>query len=62
VISATANSNKFQKNRFWKENPTEDMVTLGPRVEATLITMKSRKYKKGEITKVIQLTINKIYI
>jgi hypothetical protein len=23
------NSNKFQKNRFWKENSVEDLVTLG---------------------------------
>jgi len=29
VISATANSNKFQKTRFWKEKSVEDMVTLG---------------------------------
>jgi hypothetical protein len=30
VISATENSNKFQKTRFWKEKSVEDMVTLGP--------------------------------
>jgi hypothetical protein len=29
VISATENSNKFQKTRFWKEKSVEDMVTLG---------------------------------
>jgi hypothetical protein len=28
VISATENSNKFQKNRFWKENAVDNMVTL----------------------------------
>ncbi len=28
VIFATENSNKFQKTRFWKEKPVEDMVTL----------------------------------
>jgi hypothetical protein len=31
VISATKNSNKFQKTRFWKEKSAEDMVTLGRR-------------------------------
>jgi hypothetical protein len=29
VISATENSNKFQKTRFWKEKSVEDMITLG---------------------------------
>jgi hypothetical protein len=28
VISATENSNKFQKTRFWKEKSVENMVTL----------------------------------
>jgi hypothetical protein len=28
VISATENSNKFQKTRFWKEKSVEDAVTL----------------------------------
>jgi hypothetical protein len=28
VISASENSNKFQKTRFWKENSVEDVVTL----------------------------------
>jgi hypothetical protein len=37
VISATENSNKFQKTRFWKEKSVEDVVTLGPRANATLI-------------------------
>jgi len=31
VISATENSNKFQKKtRFWKEKSVEDTVTFGP--------------------------------
>jgi hypothetical protein len=30
VISATENSNKFQKTKFWKEKSVEDVVTLGP--------------------------------
>jgi hypothetical protein len=37
VISVTENSNKFQKTRFWKEKSIEDVVTLGPRAQATLI-------------------------
>ncbi len=37
VISAAKNSNKFQKNQdFWKEKSVEDMVTLGPKAQATL--------------------------
>jgi hypothetical protein len=37
VISAAKNSNKFQKKRFWKEKSVEDMATLGPMAQATLI-------------------------
>jgi hypothetical protein len=36
VISAAENSNKFQKTRFRKEKSVEDVVTLGPRAQATL--------------------------
>jgi hypothetical protein len=39
VISAAENSNKFQKTRFWKEKSVEDMVTLGPRAQATLVVL-----------------------
>jgi hypothetical protein len=28
LISATENSNKFQKTKFWKEKSVEDAVTL----------------------------------
>jgi hypothetical protein len=28
VISRAENSNKFQKTRFWKEKPVENVVTL----------------------------------
>jgi hypothetical protein len=38
VISAAENSNKFQKTKFWKEKSVEDMVTLGPTAQATLVT------------------------
>ncbi len=37
VIFAIENSNKFQKTRFWKEKLVEDMVTLGPMAQATLV-------------------------
>jgi hypothetical protein len=37
VISATRNSNKFQKTRFWKEKSVEDVVILGPTAQATLV-------------------------
>jgi len=30
VISATENSNKFQKTRLWKGKSVEEVVTLGP--------------------------------
>jgi hypothetical protein len=38
VISAAGNSNKFQKTRFWKEKSVEEVVTLGPTAQATLIS------------------------
>jgi hypothetical protein len=37
VISATENSNKFQKTRFWKEKTVEDVVTLGPTAQGYTI-------------------------
>ncbi len=38
VISATENSNKFpKKTRFWKEKSVEDVVTLGPKAQATIV-------------------------
>ncbi len=37
IISATENSNEFQKTRFWKEISVEDVVTLGPAAHATLV-------------------------
>jgi len=39
VISAAENSNKFQKTRFWKEKSDENVVTLKPRAQATLVYM-----------------------
>jgi hypothetical protein len=43
VISAAENSNKFQKTRFWKEKSVEDMVTLGPTAQATLVILNPQK-------------------
>jgi hypothetical protein len=37
LISAAENSNKFQKAMFWKEKSVEDVVTLGPTAQATLV-------------------------
>ncbi len=38
VISAAGNSNEFpQKNQFWKEKSLEDVITLGPTAQATLV-------------------------
>ncbi len=39
MISAAENSNKFQKTRFWKEKPVEDMVPLGPTAQATQVSI-----------------------
>ncbi len=39
MISAAENSNKFQKTRFWKEISVEDVVTLGPMAQATLVDL-----------------------
>ncbi len=41
MISTAENSNKFQKPRFWKEKSVEDVVTLGPPAQATLVSMKN---------------------
>jgi hypothetical protein len=39
MISATENSNKFQKTRFWKEKSVEDVVTIGAMAQATLVNI-----------------------
>jgi hypothetical protein len=46
VISATENSNKFQNTRFWKEKSVEDVVTLGPTAQATLVILNQYKKEK----------------
>jgi hypothetical protein len=40
AIFAPENTNKFQKTRFWKEKSVEDVVTLGPMAQATLVGFK----------------------
>jgi hypothetical protein len=40
VISAAENSKKFQRTRFWKEKSVEDVVTLGPTEQATLVSIR----------------------
>ncbi len=37
VISTAENSSKFQKTRFWKDKLVEDVVTLEPMAQATLV-------------------------
>jgi hypothetical protein len=39
MILTVKNSNKFQKTRFWNEKLVEDMVTLGPTSQVTLVKM-----------------------
>jgi hypothetical protein len=38
VISASENSNLKKKTRFQKEKSVENVVTLGPRAQATLVS------------------------
>jgi hypothetical protein len=42
VIFSAENSNKYQKTRFWKEKSVEDVVTLGPAAQATLVLPEMR--------------------
>jgi hypothetical protein len=39
MISAAENSNKFQKPRFWKGKSVENVVTIGPMAQATLVNI-----------------------
>jgi len=39
MISVAENSNKFPKTRCWEEKLGEDVVTLGPTAQATLVTI-----------------------
>jgi len=42
VISVAENSNKFSRTRFWKEKSVEDEVTIGPRAQATVISIDAK--------------------
>jgi len=47
VISATENSNKLPKARFWKEKSVEDMVTLeGLPFDSSMISFHIWLFKK----------------
>jgi hypothetical protein len=35
------NSNKFHETRFWKEKSVENVVTLGPTAQATLVLIEA---------------------
>jgi hypothetical protein len=59
VISATENSNKLQETRFWKEKSVEDVLTLGPRAQATLVYIKKYLKAKEELWKLKYFTRQK---
>ncbi len=44
VISAAENSNKFQETRFWKEKSVENVVTLGPTAQATIVLIEAEEW------------------
>jgi hypothetical protein len=47
VISATENSNKFQKTRFWKEKSVENVVKLeGLPFNSSMISFNIWQFKK----------------
>jgi hypothetical protein len=37
VIFSAENSKKFQETRFWKEKSVENVITLGPSAQVTLV-------------------------
>ncbi len=41
MISAAENSNKFQETRFWKEKSVENVLTLGPTAQATVVLIEA---------------------
>jgi hypothetical protein len=44
VISVAENSNKFPRTRFSKEKSDEDVVSLGPKAQATLVAHERRGF------------------
>jgi hypothetical protein len=57
VIYAAKNSNKFQKTNFLKEK--EDVVTLGPMTQVTLVYIKICLTAKEELWKFKYFTMQK---
>jgi hypothetical protein len=55
----TENSNKFQKSRFWKEKSVENVVTLGPTAQVTLVYIKRYLKAKEELWKFKYFTMQK---
>jgi hypothetical protein len=48
VISTIANSNRFQKTRFWTGKSAENVIILGPMAQATLVkSICKRSIEKG---------------
>ncbi len=43
MTSTTEISNKILKTKFWKEKSVENMVTLGPMAQATLVILMIQK-------------------
>ncbi len=62
VISAAKNSNKFQKTWFWTEKSVEDVVTLGPTAQATLVERKqSSKFSAIEVKPKSNMILNFVF-
>jgi len=59
VIYAAKNSNKFQKTKFLKEKSVEDVVTLGPTTQVTLVYIKMCLTTKEELWKFKYFTMQK---
>jgi hypothetical protein len=56
MIFVAENSTKFQKTKFWKEKSVEDVITLEPTANATLVaneatTLSSKVFSLSNVTK-----------
>jgi hypothetical protein len=56
VISILENSNTFPKNQvlFWKEKLVEDVVTLGPMAQATLVNIISQIFPNPDVVPLLE--------
>ncbi len=59
MIFAAENSNKFQKTKFLKEKSVEDVVTLGPMAQVTLVYIKMCLMAKEKLWKFKYFTMKK---